>query len=160
MNIILALRQIEQLKEMVGDDERALLDNVEGSTDALEIIHKLLDAIEDDEGVSAALTEQMAVRKERRDRAEARNEKRREVIASIMGALGQPKLKLPEVTLSLRTLDAKVAVTDPAAVPDEFMRPNPKPDMKAIVDAYKPGDNLPNWLHIIPERASLSVRRR
>lgn len=165
MNLNLTLAQVHALRLMLvetGDDgdERLLVDMVEGETDAFEIVRKLLNEIEIDDGIQAALTEQMAVRKARRDRSEARNEKRRDAIAAIMACVGIDKLPLAEATVSLRTLPAKIAVNDPTAVPEEYTKPNPKPDMDVIKSAFKPGDALPNWLRIEPERPSITIRRK
>ena len=165
MNLHLTLAQAKALKIMLvesGDDgdERLLVDMVDGETDAFDLVRKLLNEIEIDEGIHAALTEQMAIRKARRDRSEARNEKRRDAIAAIMACVGIDKLPLAEATVSLRTLPAKIAINDTAAVPEEYTKPNPKPDMDAIKSAFKPGDALPNWLRLDPERPSLIVRRK
>lgn len=164
MNLSLTLAQIEALKIMLRDaseeDEQLWLDTLEGETDAFEIVRALLNAIEEDEGQHAALTAQMADRKARRDRCEARNEKRREAIAAIMACAKIDKLPLAEATVSLRTLPAKIAVNDPTAVPEEYTKPNPKPDMDAIKNAFKPGDDLPNWLRCEPVRPSLIIRRK
>jgi hypothetical protein len=164
MNIPLALAHIDRLKDILRDapdeDERLWLDALEGETDVFEIVRALLNAIEEDEGHHAALTGQMADRKERRDRCEIRIERRKAAVAMIMKAARLSTLPLAEATVSLRILPAKIAVNDPAAVPEEYTKPSPRPDMDAIKNAFKPGDALPNWLRIDPERPSLTIRRK
>lgn len=165
MNVSLTLTQIDALKIMLRDaaeeDEQLWLDTLEGETDAFELVRAFLNGIEEDEGQAAALTAQMADRKARRDRCEARIEKRREAIMAVMACAKLDKLPLPEATLSLRTLPAKIAVNDPAAVPEEYTRAVPRPDMDAIKAAFSPAnDALPNWLRVEPERPSLTVRRK
>ena len=165
MRLDITLIQIEAIRthlaDQFEDDERLLLDTLEGQTDAFEIAKRLLDGIERDEGDAAALTEQMASRKARRDRCEARIEARREALMALMQCAGLDKLPLAEASVSLRILPAKIAVNDPAAVPEEYTRPNPKPNMDAIKAAFEPGDEtLPNWLRVEPARPSITVRRK
>jgi hypothetical protein len=166
MRLDLTLIQINAIKAMLADagcedDGEILLSALEGETDAFEMVRKLLNGIEADEGDIASLTEQMAARKARRDRCEARVDQRRLAIMAIMECAGLDKLPLPEATLTKRMLAAKLAVNDPAAVPEEYTGPAPKPDMDKIKAAFDPAnDALPNWLRVEPERPSLIVRRK
>lgn len=165
MSLHLTLAQVNALKIMLAEtgddgDERLLVDMVDGETDAIDLVRRLLNEIEIDDGIQAALTEQMAIRKDRRDRSEARNEKRRDAIAAIMACVGIDKLPLAEATVSLRTLPAKIAVNDPAAVPEEYTKPNPRPDMATIRAAFEHADDLPNWLRREAARPSITVRRK
>lgn len=165
MRMDLTLIQVEAIRNHLADqfedDERLLLDTLEGETDAFELVKRLLDGIERDEGDAAALTEQMASRKARRDRCEARIEARREAIMALMQCAKLDKLPLAEATVSLRTLPAKIVVNDPASVPEEYTKANPKPDLEKIKAAFSPAnDTLPNWLRVEPARPSITVRRK
>lgn len=165
MNIPLALAHIDRLRDMLRDaadeDERLWLDALEGETDVFEIVRALLNAIEEDEGHHASLTGQMADRKERRDRCEMRIERRKAAVAMIMKAAKLATLPLAEATVSLRTLPAKIAINNAAAVPEEYTKPNPRPDLDKIKVAFSPStDALPNWLRIEPARPSLTIRRK
>ena len=165
MRLDLTLMQLDALKIMlrdaVDDDEQLWLDTIEGETDAFEMARKLLDAIETEQGQQAALTEQMDVRKVRRDRSKVREEQARLALCAIMECAKLDKLPLPEATLSLRTLPAKLAVNDPTAVPDEYTVPAPKPSMDLIKAAFSADTpSLPNWLRVEPERPSLTIRRK
>lgn len=165
MNVNLTLTQISALKTMLRDaierEEGLWLDTIEGETDAFELVRKLIDAIEREEGTHAALTEQMASRKARRDRCDARIENYRLAIAAVMECANLDKLPLAEATVSLRTLPPKIAVNDPAAVPEVFTKPVPKPDMDAIRANYSPASkDLPNWLRIEPAKPSVTIRRK
>lgn len=149
------------LADQFEDDERGYLDLIEGETDAFEMVRKLLDGIEADEGDIATLKTQMEDRKVRKDRCEARIKARREAIIALMECAGIDKLPLPEATLSVRTVPAGVKVNDPAAVPDEYTVPCPKPDLEKIKADFTANDNaLPNWLRVEPERPSLTIRRK
>lgn len=164
MRIDLTLAQLGALKIMLADqaedDERAWLDAIEGETDAFELVRKLLDAIEAEEGTAAILADQIDTRKTRIARCEARIKVQRDAIMAVMRCGGLEKLPLPEATLSLRTLAPKLVVNDTAAVPEEYTIPVPKPNLDAIKAAFPVDGPLPNWLRVEPERPSLTIRRK
>jgi hypothetical protein len=165
MRIDLTLAQVNgvmlHLADAFGDDEQLKIDMLEGETDLLEQVRRLLDGIERDEGDKAALKEQIDARKVRMERCEHRIDARREAILALMQCAQLDKLPLPEATLSVRTVAASLKVNDPHAVPEEYTVPAPKPDLAKIKEAFAPGnDNLPNWLRVEPERPSLTIRRK
>ena len=165
MRLDLELAQVRALRIMLADqyedDERGWLDALEGETNAHELVRHLLAQIEAEDGIHAALTEQMDARKVRRDRSDARKAAARDAIAAVLSCAGIDKLPLPEATISLRETPPKLAVNDPAAVPHDYAKATWKPDMAAINAAFAPGnDNLPNWLRVEPARPSLTIRKR
>ena len=132
----LTILQVQAVMAMLGDeladDEALKLDTLEGETDLFELCRKLLDRIEDAEGEVEILTAQMAVRKERRDRAAKRVEAHRRAIMALMECAHIEKLPLPEATCSLRKLAPKAIVTDASLLPDALCKIERKPDMAAI----------------------------
>lgn len=156
-------RQLAELAEYVRsqhDDEDLVLDMLEGETDLFEIVSKLLEANEEDEGRKEALTQQMAMRKERRDKCDARINARRAVIKDLMASAGLDKLPLPEATISRQKLKPKLAIISPDAVPQEFCKATWKPDLDKIKSQYEIGATLPNWLSVEPERDTIVIRRK
>lgn len=154
---------VMHLRDVLGDDfdDELLLDTLEGETRLFENVSLLLTRMERDEGDAAILKQQIDDRTARKKRAESRVDAAREAIAALMECAGVDKLPLPEATLSLRTLPAKLVVNAKDAVPEEYTVPKPQPDMEAIKAAFAPdNDNLPNWLSVEPERPSLTVRRK
>jgi hypothetical protein len=151
-----------QIMAMLGDDEdtRAYLDTLEAETDLHEVAGALIASIEEDEGQSAALTMQMAVRKERRDRCEARIEAKRRGLVALLDAAKLEKLVLPEATISVRDVAPKLAVSDTEAIPEEYTTVVRKPDMAKLKAAFADKDQLPNWLRREDARRSATVRRR
>lgn len=149
------------LHDAFDDDERLKLDTLEGETDLFPLLARLLDRIEEEDGTVAALASQIDDRRVRKDRAAKRKDAYREAITGLMGAAELDKLTIPEATLSVRMTAAKLVVSDPAAVPDEYTIAKPVPSMDAIKAAFAPdNDNLPNWLRTEPARPSLTVRRK
>jgi len=151
---------VNHLRDMLGDepDEQLLLDTLEGETDAFELVAKLLEGIERDEGDVNALDGQIADRRERRTRAEKRIDGRREAIMALMECAQLDKLPLPEATLSLRKVPPKPIVTDPEALPDALCKIKRTPDMAAIkaavINAPLPGIAFDNG------GLSLTIRRK
>lgn len=143
------------------DDHQLKLDSLEGETDLLEVIRQLLNENEDDEGTINALALQMDERGVRRERAMARIEGRKRAIASLMDCAQETSLKLPEATLSLRTLKSRPKVNDADALPDEFVRIETirKPDMEAIKEAFEKGQPIPG-VTVTNGGSSLTVRRK
>lgn len=144
----------------VDDDDRLVLDTLEGETDLFAMLSKLLEQIEGDEGQIAALKFQMESRKHRIAAAEARIERGRVMIGRLMDWAQQEKIVLPEATISRRTVPSKLEIVSKDAVPREMQREKLEPDAAKIAAEYADADTLPNWLARIPESKSITVRRK
>lgn len=165
MRIDLTAMQVKgimlHLADQFADDEQLKIDTLEGETDLFALVSRLLEGIEADEGDIAALKEQVDARKVRMARADKRIGARREAIMALMQCAELDKLPLPEATLSLRTMPAKLSVNDAAGVPEGFCTMKPVPNMEAIKSAFAPDSpELPNWLRVEPDRPSLTIRRK
>lgn len=150
---------VTMLRDDLGEDDDALkLDTLEGETNLFEISSRILNQIENEEGVKAALVSQIQDRNERKARAEKRIETYRLGLRSLMEAAELDKLPLPEATVTLRKVAPKAIVTDETLLPDALCKITRKPDMaaiKAIPDpAALPGISLDNG------GISLTIRRR
>jgi hypothetical protein len=155
--------QVKAIADMLRDEEDDVLlaDMLEAETDLHPMLEKLLGWIEQDEGNVAALKLQIDERTERKRRYEARIAAKRDAVTALLDCAHLDKLTLPEATLSVRQLPAKLAVTDPAAVPDEFTVSVPRPNLDAIKAHFNPADPvLPNWLRLDPPKPSLTIRRK
>jgi hypothetical protein len=155
--------QVKAIADMLRDEEDDILlaDMLEAESDLHPMLEKLLGWIEEDEGTVANLKTQIDDRTERKRRFEARVSAKRDAVTALLDCAGLDKITLPEATLSIRQLPAKLAVTDPAAVPEEFTASVPRPNLDAIKAHFNPADPvLPNWLKVEPPRPSLTVRRR
>lgn len=163
MRIDLTKRQVSAVAAMLHDvlteDERAYLDTLEGETDLCELVRKLLNEIEQDEGVQSALAEQISDRQARKARAAERVKHNREAIAALLECANLDKLALPEATVSVRQLPPKAIVTDEAAVPDEFCKFTRKPDLTAINAGMESGAAIPG-VSFDNGGTSLTVRRK
>jgi len=166
LDIKLAKGQISRVLDdlnlfLATDDEGLKLDMLEGETTMFEVVRRLLDDCEADDGLIAALKDQIAARQSRRERAETRIDRRKAAITSLMDAAFLTKLALPEATVSLRTLQPRPKITDLAALPDAFVVETivRKPDNDAIAVAIEGGAEIPGVV-MTNGSSSLTVRRK
>jgi hypothetical protein len=143
------------------DDEQLKSDMLEGETSLHEVVSQLLAENEDDEGIVNALDAQVDARAIRIERAKARIEGRKNAISALMDCAQETTLKLPEATLSLRTLKPRPKVTDADALPDDFVTIQTvrKPDNEAIKAAFEAGQSIPG-VTMTNGGSSLTVRRK
>jgi hypothetical protein len=147
------------LSDELSDDERAYLDALEGETDLYEWCRRLLERIEEDEGVQAALAEQIGDRTLRKSRAAERVKAARQALTALLECARLDKLVLPEATLSVRDVPPKAIVTDEAAVPDELCKLTRRPDMAAIKAEVESGAAVPG-VSLDNGGVSLTIRRK
>jgi hypothetical protein len=163
MRLDLTKIQIEAVAAMLADaledDERYYLDMLEGETDLYEWVRRLLERIEEDQGVLAALAEQIADRQARKLRASDRVDANREAIMALLQCARLDKLTLPEATLSVRRVPPKPIVTDEAAVPDDLCKVTRRPDMTAIKAGVESGAVIPG-VSLDNGGNSLTIRRK
>ncbi len=163
MRLDLTKMQVSAVAAMLHDelleDERFYLDTLEGETDLYELTRKLLVEIEQDEGVQAALAEQMADRSARKARAGKRIEANRMAIMALLECANLDRLVLAEATLSVRQVPPKAIVNDEDAVPDELCKFKRSPDMAAIKAEMEAGRAVAG-VTLDNGSQSLTVRRK
>jgi hypothetical protein len=143
------------------DDHTLKVDMLEGETDLFEIVGRLLNENEDDDGIIAALDEQIDARAIRIERAKARIDARKRAISALMDCAQETTLRLPEATLSLRTLRPSPKVTDADRLPEQFVTVETvrKPNRDAIKEAFERGESIPRR-RLTNGGASLTIRRK
>jgi len=147
------------LRDALTEDEQLYLDTLEGETNLYELVRQLIERIEDDEGLQAALTEQIEARQVRKQRAAQRVKHNREAIMALLQCANLDKLALPEATLSVRDVAPKAIVTDEAAVPLGFKKATWKPDMAAIKAGLESGAAIPG-VSLDNGGTTLTIRRK
>src|SRR3954463_838937 len=131
-----AMSAAMRVKAMLGDtdDERLLADALEGSTDVMELLDRLIERTNAD----AALVKSG---KERLARIDHRNERTRALIQRMLEALDLRRLERPLATLSVSAGPRAVVITDEAELPPAYLRS--APDKPAIAAALKAGEAVP-----------------
>lgn len=81
--------------------------------------------------------------RERAGRYQKQYEAYRALIFAALDAAGQRAWKSPEFTVSVTPGRAGVVITDPAAIPDDFVRIKREPDKTAIGAALASGATVP-----------------
>ncbi len=135
---------LAQLADIIGDDDEAKADLVEGETSLNEAIDAAVQKLVDDVAAMKGLNEMIDLLKARKDRLEARIGNFRTALATALEQAGRKKIEHAAVTISLRAVPASVAVTDEAAIPSRFWKPSePKLDKRALLDALKANEEVP-----------------
>lgn len=125
------------------EDDQLKQDMLEGETDLLRILSKLVNNERDADALAKAVAGRISDLQARKARAERRKEAMRSLMFRLMKAAALPKLVLPEATLSVGKKAATVEIVDEDALPDNVVRITRAPDKKAIADLLKSGEEVP-----------------
>lgn len=149
----------ESLRQIGLDGDEQLLDDaIEGETNLLEAIDKLLACIATDAGMASGARRASADIASRADRLDKRAEAARALIEQAMFIAEVEKIERPTATLSLVRRAAKVEITEEADVPAEFWKAaEPKLDKKALAAALKNGAAVPGAC-LSNQAPSLTIR--
>jgi hypothetical protein len=127
-----------------GADETLLLDTIEGETNLLEAVDRLLERMAQTRAQVAGLEiviNDLGVRKKRfEDRINAD----RALIEQALMIAELEKVERPTATLFLSRRAPKVEIAEEGDIPAEFWKPGePKLDKKAVLEALKEGRPVP-----------------
>ena len=131
---------------MRTDDDELIADMIEGSTDAMEGVSRLLRWMAERQAYIAALKEAANDMAERRKRFEAGVDTARTALATFMDAVSLTKIERPEATISLRPASPSVVYAadfDPEGFPEELRRWKCEPDKPAVKAALDAGEEVP-----------------
>jgi hypothetical protein len=135
---------LAQIADIIGDDEEAKADAVEGETNLLEAIDLAVQQLVDDMAAIKGLNDYIEKMTARKERLLNRVAHFRTALAAAMEQAGRKKIDHPAVTLSLRAVAPSVAVSDEESIPSKFWKPAaPKLDRKAVLDALKAKEAVP-----------------
>lgn len=135
---------LANIRDVIGDDEQAAADAIEGETSFNEAVLRAVDRLSDIEAMTRALKESEEQHAARRKRLETQADCIRAAIIAAMGQAGLKKIEVPLATLSLKTVPPKALVINEAEIPSEFWkRQDPKLDTRAVLAALKDGHTVP-----------------
>lgn len=135
---------LANMRDVIGDDEDAIHDAIEGETNLIEAITNAVDRIFELEAHQEALAAQIKAMGERKSRFEVQSERIRTAICVAMGAADLKKLELPKATISRKPVAPKALIVNEAEIPSRFWKPaDPKLDRKAVLDALKAKESVP-----------------
>ncbi len=131
---------LANIRDVIGDDEQAAADAIEGETNLREAISSAVDRLAEIDGMASVVRSREQSLRERRDRLERQAEHIRTAIVAAMGHAEMKKLELPQATITLKAVPAKAVAVNEADIPSEFWkRSDPKLDMRAVLAALKQG---------------------
>jgi hypothetical protein len=143
-----------------ADDEDLILDTLEGETDAMEAVSRLLRWMNERQATAQSLKTLEADYAARRKRYEEAVKSARGALARFMDETGLTKIERPEATLSMRQGSPSVIYPvdlDPETLPEKFRRWTCEADKAAIKEAMMAGEDVPG-LVLSNGGTSLAVR--
>ncbi len=155
-------RQIEDLIASypeLAEDETLRADMISGSTDAEEILAKVVDRMMEAESMVEAIRKRVRDLEARGVAFDRRSDAMRALALRIMNAAQTRKVPLPEATLSIRAVPPAVMINDWTQIPPEFTvtKTEVKPDREKIRLALKEGREIPG-AYLTNGSETLSVR--
>jgi len=131
----------DYLRREFSADGEALNDTLDGLSELPAILAATLRSHLDDVALISSLRARMSDMHQRLGRIEARSEKKRGLVASVMERAGIKKLTEPDFTASLRDVPPGLIVLEEGKIPAAFWNPQPaKLDRKAVLAALRAGE--------------------
>lgn len=127
----------------LSEDPDFALDVWEGETDLFRILSKIVAERSESETMVSAIKERVSDLNARSDRFKRRSDFMKKLAKGLMDAAHQPKITLPEATLSVLKPRTSVNVTDADQLPQGFFSIVRQPDKKAIGEALLAGEQIP-----------------
>ncbi len=128
-------------------DEETLCDTLEGLTNLTDMLAEVLRSALEDQAFGSALRSRIGDMQARLTRIEERARKKRDLVCSVMERADVRKLTEPDLTISLRPSRAPLVVTDEAAIPGDYWKPQPaRLDRQGLIAALSAGRDVPGAL--------------
>jgi len=143
-----------------ADDEDLIADVIEGESDAMEAVSRLLRWMAEKQSHAAILGDLVSSYGARKKRYEEAIKSARGALARFMDETGLTRIERPEATLSMRQGSPSViypADLDPETLPEQFRRWTCDADKAAIKEAMLAGEDVPG-LVLSNGGTSLAVR--
>jgi hypothetical protein len=124
-------------------EDETLRDTVEGISDLPQVVAAVLRSHLDDLIMAGALRSRLVNMQERLTRIEARAEKKRALVASVMDRADLRKLTEPDFTVCLRPTPQPLVITAESEIPATYWKPQaPKLDRSALIASLKAGEQV------------------
>lgn len=139
---MLRAQLLEAFPEL-GDDERALIDTLDGISDLDDQIAAVLRTAVEREAMAEGIEGLVFKLHARHARLLAGADKMREAALSVMLESGRRKITKPDMTVTVMPGKAGVTVTDETLLPDSCVKIVRRPSMTAIREAIEAGESVP-----------------
>ena len=149
---------LDQYRSILGNDEDAIHDAIEGQTNLIETIAEGVNRIAVLGANIDAIAELIKRHQDRAARFERQRELLRTAVLTAMQQTGQLKLELPQATVTAVTVAPKCDIVSEADVPASYWKAaDPKLDKKAVLAALKAGEKVPG-AQLSPATTTLQIR--
>lgn len=138
-------RIANEARSIDPEDEKFVLDHIEGTTDALEIADRLIAREAELTALTTANKARMQQLRERQARLNAGIAACRTALSKLLTAAGIRKLERPEATVSLRAVPPALIDGPVESLPPHCIRTKVEPDKARIKEALSAGEHLPGW---------------
>lgn len=138
-------RLAEQLREIVGEDDRALIDTLEGETDVMDLAGNALAMLDEAVAMEVGARNREAHYALRAKAMGERQERIRGFLVRLLDAADVKTLRHPLATITLRKGAHGVDITDEDALPEKYRRTETvtKIDRGAIRRDVLAGEDVP-----------------
>jgi len=142
-NIPLIEQVSAQLRDMLGDDYDAetFWDSLDGETDAMDIIGRLIRERVEADALSTAEKDVAATYTARQRRHEARSRAVNAALGAVLDATGETKVAHPNGTVSRTKARQRVDIEDSDAIPSQLCKR--VPDSAAVKKQLEAGEDVP-----------------
>jgi hypothetical protein len=136
-------RLADSIREICGDDEDTLLDTLDGETDAVDVLAKLIQERLEVLGFEATNKELAEQYKRRADKMASKADAINQQMRHLLNAMGVKKVNHALATVSITKPRWSVEVVDEAQVPTQLKITTTKPDLRAIKKILDDGEPVP-----------------
>ena len=136
-------RLADSIREICGDDEDTLLDTLDGETDAVDVLGKLIQERLEVLGYEATNKELAEQYKRRADKMASKADAINQQMKHLLNAMGVKKVNHALATVSITKPRWSVEVVDEAQVPTQLKITTSKPDLRAIKKILDDGEPVP-----------------
>lgn len=136
-------RMSDNIRAMVGDDDDCFLDTLDGETDAMDVLGKLIQERQEIQANEAAVKALAKTYQERAARLDAKADAISQTIGHLLDAIGSKKVAHPLATVSRTKARQSVLVTNPEEIPTQLQKVKRSPDLVAIREQLEAGEFVP-----------------
>ena len=133
----------DQIRMLTGDDQDTFLDTLDGETNAMDILGKLVEERTEAAAHEVAMKDLSATYLTRSKRLAARQNAISITIGHLLDAMGETKIKHPIATISRTKARWSVKIFDEAEIPSQLTKVTIKPDLAAIKKQMDQGESVP-----------------
>ena len=136
-------RIADSIREICGNDEDTFLDTLDGETDVVDVLSKLIQERLEVLGYEATNKQLADQYKKRADRMATKADAINQQMKHLLNAMGVKKVNHALATVSITKPRWSVEVVDEAQVPTQLKVTTSKPDLRAIKKILDDGEPVP-----------------